>query len=146
MKKTLVVMLAMTSLSVLSATKTVSGPSAQDLLQALFQSGVEIVDTQTGFKLLEPTSVACRGSREQQYTGGVLTLAPSCFKKKDPQATNFFNFDQELSNTVSLVAALDKVGADADAAMGTYYTSADEIMCEFTESPRQTKCTFKVNY
>lgn len=126
--------------------RTLTGEKAEELFQALFHSGVEIVDIETGVRLLDPASVYCRGNRDHVYSGGILSNVPVCYRMSNRQHDYEFNFDQKLIETVSLVRALENAGADADAAMGTYYLTAKNIDCEIVFEPRGTKCSFEVNY
>lgn len=148
--KNIFVFLALTlfvaNVSAETSIRTLTGEKAEELMQALFYSGIEVVDTEAGFRLLDPASIFCRGTRDHVYSAGILGNVPVCYKMANRQGDYEFNFDQKLIETVTLVRALEDAGADADAAMGTYYVTAKNIDCEVVIEPRSTKCSFEVNY
>jgi len=146
MKTPTIILISLLSLSCFATTHQLRGDKAQVLFQALLHSGVEVVDTDAGFNMLEPASISCKGSQEQRYTGGMLSKAPVCFKKAAGQSRDGFNFDQLLANPVSLMKALSVSGADMDAGLGSYYASAQNIYCKYTELSRVFKCSFETVY
>lgn len=124
--------------------KEITGEKAEKLLQALYQSGLEIVGTEEGFSLLDSASVFCKVSREMGESGGLIVGRPKCYKKVDE--TSGFTFDQELINTVNLMSVLDDVGGDADGAMGSFYLSAENINCSYKSQTRYYECSFFTVY
>jgi|GEM_PF-6096067 len=124
--------------------KELRGEKAQSLLQALYQSGLGIVENEEGFSLLDSASVFCKVSGEMRESGGLLQGRPKCFKKVEE--TRGFSFDQELSNTVNLMNVLSDIGGDADGAMGSFYLSAEQINCSYKSQTRDYECSFYTVY
>lgn len=145
MKTVLTLILSLFVMNAVAAEKTLVAQDAQDLLQALLQSGVELTETADGFKTLEPVTISCKVSREHQYSGGVLLNSPVCFQHATRTDDYHFSFDKELRNPAALLSALEKAGAETDGAMGTYYAFAKNISCELNFSPRTSKCTLETN-
>lgn len=119
--------------------KVVTGDVAQKLFEALYKSGLTIVENDKGFATLYEESVYCRSTREHAVTGGIFANRPVCFAKA--QGNTGFSFDKQLKDTSALMEALSNAGGDADGAMGSFYMSAEKISCQYLSDSRETTCT-----
>lgn len=143
MKALTISLLTMLSLATVAAPtqKTVTGEKAQDLFQALYKSGVEMVELEDGFATLNEENIYCRVTREHAVSGGIFQTSPECYAKA--QSDTGFQFDKKLEDTTQLMEAMNEAGADGDGAMGSFYISAEKIYCKYVEAQRSTTCTME---
>lgn len=99
----------------------VDGEKAQNLMSALYRSGIPLIQKSDGFESELIERIVCEGRREYQFSEGLLSNV-TCLR--DPQQNSV-----TLADPTSLESALSSAGAVVDAAMGKWWVYASEIKC-----------------